>query len=47
MPATDLGSSCYDSTFANTGIEYVPKISAINLSSNCYTFMFSYCDKLT
>ncbi|MCR5394056.1 MAG: leucine-rich repeat protein [Bacteroidales bacterium] len=48
LPATSLGSNCYESMFEGcTGLTSARTLPATTLSSNCYKGMFKGCTNLT
>lgn len=48
MPATTLGTNCYQYMFQNcTALTDAPELPATTLSANCYQYMFQGCSSLT
>lgn len=48
MPATTLGTNCYQYMFQNcTALTDAPELPATTLSGNCYQYMFQGCSSLT
>lgn len=43
MAATDMAKNCCTWMMMNTGIEEAPELPALNLSDECYEFMFGAC----
>ena len=48
LPATEMGSYCYNGMFANcTKLTSAPELPAKRLESNCYNCMFEGCTSIT